>query len=63
MVKDFWGGNRVARGFIYTHYEFEDDKRWTDEDWKQLVYSPSDASELIGKEPSWYAKFRRQSAR
>jgi hypothetical protein len=63
MVKDYWGGSRIAKGFIYTHYEFADSKRWTDEDWKELVYSDAERRKLIKREPPWYAKMRKQPAR
>jgi hypothetical protein len=56
IVKDYWGGIRIAKGVAYTHYEFIDDRRWTDEEWKELVYSPGDRSRIGGKEHSWYGE-------
>jgi hypothetical protein len=63
MVKDYWGGNRIAKGFIYTQYEFKDARRWTDDEWKQRVYSAAAQSALTTKEHPWYAKFRKQPPR
>lgn len=54
IVKDYWGGTRIAEGAAYTHYEFIDSRRWTDEEWKELVYTPGNRSRLAEKEHPWY---------
>lgn len=56
IVKDYWGGIRIAKGVAYTHYEFIDNRRWADEEWKELVYSSGNRSRIGGKEHSWYGE-------
>lgn len=56
FVKDYWGGSRVARGVVYSTYEFASAKRWSDEEWKTLVYQQPD--QLKDKEPTWFEHWR-----
>ncbi|MCG2810878.1 MAG: DUF3160 domain-containing protein [Candidatus Aminicenantes bacterium] len=56
LVKDYWGGTRITRGYIYSHYEFTDSKRWNDKEWQEKVYS--NAPELEKMEHQWYQKLR-----
>mgnify|MGYP001031049276 CR=1 FL=1 len=63
IVKDYWGGTRIAQGVVYTQYEFIDSRRWTDEEWKELVYSAARRREISQKEHGWYDKLRRQPGR
>jgi hypothetical protein len=52
LVKDYWGGTRLTRGYIYSYYEFKDGKRWTDKEWREKVYTGTGG--IQDKEPSWY---------
>jgi hypothetical protein len=54
-VKDAFGGTRITVGYVYSWYEFTDSKRWTDEEWQQIIYEKN-GFKNIGKEPSWYTK-------
>ena len=56
LVKDYWGGTRITRGYIYSHYEFTDGKRWDDKEWQKKVYS--NAPELEKMEHQWYQRLR-----
>lgn len=58
LVKDYWGGTRITQGYVYSYYEFSDEKRWTDEEWKKKVYPSSDG--IRNLEPSWYKEFRAE---
>jgi hypothetical protein len=59
LVKDFWGGTRLTTGYIYSWYEFPSARRWTDKEWKQIVYG-EDAEKRMNQEgaalPKWYEK-------
>jgi hypothetical protein len=55
-VKDASGGIRICTGYVYSWYEFADVKRWTDTEWKDVVYS-SDQSAIHTRRPAWYSKF------
>ena len=56
VVKDYWGGTRLARGYIYSYYEFANDSRWTDKEWRERVYSGS--NDVREREPAWYQFLR-----
>jgi hypothetical protein len=58
IVKDIAGGIRPTTGYVYSWYEFKDNKRWTDREWKDLVYG-SDQSQLKNMRPSWYSKLQK----
>jgi len=55
IAKDNYGGIRPTMGYIYSYYEFTDGKRWSDSEWKPLVYS-NETNELNDKQPKWYQK-------
>ena len=54
-VKDLSGGIRICTGYVYSWYEFAGQKRWTDREWKDLVYG-ADQNRLKELRPSWYSK-------
>lgn len=56
FVDDKSGGHRVARGYVYSYYEFMSgsDNRMTGAEWKKIVYDPKKADELRKLHPSWY---------
>ncbi|MEW6068823.1 MAG: DUF3160 domain-containing protein [Nitrospirota bacterium] len=56
VVKDSYGGTRITTGYVYSWYEFADTKRWTDEEWKALVYD-EDQDKLKKLGTSWYSRF------
>jgi hypothetical protein len=58
-VKDAWGGTRLTVGFVYSWYEFDSTKRWSDTEWKKPIYS---GDENTRKQqgitpPAWYSTF------
>jgi hypothetical protein len=57
-VKDLFGGTRLTTGYVYSWYEFTDTKRWTDSEWKQIVYD-NDQTRIHSMRPSWYFKFQK----
>lgn len=52
-LNDSQGGKRIAVGYSFSYYEFEQDmnKRLTDEEWKKTVYASS--SDMTKYMPSW----------
>ena len=54
FVDDTSGGARITRGYMFSYYEFESEKRWTDDDWKKMVYDEDQAEELKGYHPTWW---------
>ncbi len=66
------GELRLARGSVYSYYEFLSDKRLTDEEWWKLQglnkvegeygthLELSDPSTSLPKQPAWTAKFKSQ---
>lgn len=56
-VKDYYGGTRLTVGYVYSWYEFAGTKRWTDAEWKKMVYSSD--KKLDEFKPSWYSKFQK----
>jgi hypothetical protein len=62
FVNDKSGGARIARGFVYSYYEFErplSEGRMTDEEWKKIVYDESRAKELEKFRPAWYGELEK----
>ena len=51
-LNDAQGGKRIAVGYCFNYYEFEQDisKRLTNEEWKERVYSNEDMEDL---KPFW----------
>jgi hypothetical protein len=58
VVKDISGGTRLTTGYVYSWYEFKDNKRWADSEWKNVVYD-NDQTRINGMRPSWYSKFQK----
>jgi hypothetical protein len=59
LVNDRSGGVRLARGYVYSYYEFArdlGDGRLTDGEWKKIVYDGSRQDELQKMHPSWYGE-------
>jgi hypothetical protein len=56
LVKDYWGGTRLTRGFIFSQYEFVHGQRLNDDEWREKVYNSS--PELKGWEYPWYSELR-----
>ncbi|MDR1515102.1 MAG: DUF3160 domain-containing protein [Synergistaceae bacterium] len=62
FVNDKSGGARLARGYVYSYYEFErplSDGRMTDEEWKKIVYDKDRANELEELRPDWYRELEK----
>ena len=59
FVNDASGGARITRGYMFSYYEFESEKRWTDEEWKKLVYDEDRAEELEGYHPTWWKELSK----
>jgi len=61
VVKDAYGGTRLTIGYVYSWYEFDSRERWTDTEWKKVMYAAdSAAKKQKGVEPpSWYAAFSK----
>jgi hypothetical protein len=56
-VNDRMGGPRIARGYVYSYYEFAgslEEGRLTDEKWRDLVYDKNRGEELQKLHPAWY---------
>jgi hypothetical protein len=61
VCKDAYGGTRLTGGYVYSWHEFPSPKRWTDTEWKEVVYGPrSKEKAALGiRSPRWYDKFRK----
>jgi hypothetical protein len=61
VCKDAYGGTRLTVGYVYSWYEFSSDKRWTDTEWKEVVYGPrgKERAALGTRLPDWYDTFRK----
>jgi hypothetical protein len=62
FVNDKSGGARLARGYVYSYYEFErplSEGRMTDEEWKKIVYDENRAEELERLRPAWYRELEK----
>jgi len=61
VCKDAYGGTRLTVGYVYSWYEFPSAKRWTDTEWKEVVYGPrgKERTALGIQSPGWYDKFRK----
>ena len=64
VVKDAYGGTRLTVGYVYSWYEFASKKRWSDSEWKKVIYSgDSQAKKENGiAAPSWYSMFLKNAA-
>jgi hypothetical protein len=62
FLNDRSGGARLARGYVYSYYEFARPLslgRMTDEEWKEIVYDGSRAEELEKFRPDWYGELEK----
>jgi len=60
VVKDISGGTRLTVGYVYSWFEFDSGKRWTDSEWKKIIYSKPETAAAQGiQSPSWYAFFAK----
>jgi len=64
VVKDAYGGTRLTIGYVYSWYEFPSAKRWSDSEWKQLIYpgDPAARKQQGIEPPPWYSLFLRNPA-
>ncbi len=64
LVKDAFGGTRLTVGYVYSWYEFPSTKRWSDEEWKKLVYGGDNAAmaQQGVRSPSWYSQFGKTAS-
>jgi hypothetical protein len=56
-VNDKSGGSRIARGFVYSYYEFArplSDGRMNDAEWKKLIYDSEE--DMRQFHPAWYSE-------
>ncbi|MBK7842135.1 MAG: DUF3160 domain-containing protein [Bdellovibrionales bacterium] len=60
LVKDYSGGTRISRGYVYSYYEWADTKRWNDDEWKAVVYASDPNSVQIPEQPKWYDLFLKK---
>jgi hypothetical protein len=63
VVKDVSGGTRLTLGYVYSWFEMASSKRWSDSEWKQVMYTQSSAQAAQQgiTPPAWYATFRKDS--
>jgi hypothetical protein len=60
FVNDRSGGPRLARGYVYSYYEFAgslSDGRMNDDEWRGMVYDEERQADLIKLRPGWYSRF------
>ncbi len=59
LVKDASGGTRLTLGYVYSWFEFDSTKRWSDSEWKTIIYSSDENTKKQQgiKSPGWYSKF------
>ena len=58
LVKDKQGGSRVCVGYVFSYYEFTQpmDRRMTDDEWKEMIYTRNPT--IREKEPEWAKQLR-----
>jgi hypothetical protein len=57
VVKDAYGGTRITTGYVYSWYQFADNKRWNDNEWKAKIYGGD--KDIEKYKPSWYSKIQK----
>jgi len=64
VVKDAYGGTRLTVGYTYSWYEFASKKRWSDTEWKKLIYTENSGARKENgiAAPSWYSMFLKNGA-
>ena len=63
VVKDAFGGTRLTVGYVYSYFEFASTKRWSDAEWKKIIYNGDAAARKQQgvAPPTWYSKFLRNA--
>jgi hypothetical protein len=61
VVKDAFGGTRLTVGYVYSWFEFISDRRWSDSEWKKIIYGGDEQTrqEQGVTPPAWYATFSK----
>jgi hypothetical protein len=64
VVKDAYGGTRLTVGYVYSWFEFNSGKRWSDSQWRKAIYGGDEkAREQQGiKPPDWYSTFSKNAS-
>ena len=64
VVKDAFGGTRLTIGYVYSWFEFPSPKRWSDSEWKKVIYAKDESSKKQNgiEAPSWYSQFLKNSS-
>ena len=63
VVKDAFGGTRLTAGYVYSWYEFPSNKRWSDAEWKKIIYGGDEKGrkqEGVAP-PKWYSIIRKNA--
>jgi len=63
VVKDASGGTRLTVGYVYSWFEFCSGGRWSDSEWKKIIYG---GDESIRRQkginsPDWYSTFSKNA--
>jgi hypothetical protein len=64
VVKDASGGTRLTVGYVYSWYEFISTRRWSDSEWKKIIYG-GDANTRRQQGvalPDWYSTFSKNAS-
>ena len=64
VVKDAWGGTRLTVGYVYSWFEFDGTKRWSDSEWKGVIYSKEGEAKAVQetRPPAWYSVLVKNAA-
>jgi hypothetical protein len=49
-LNDKHGGKRIAKGYIYSYYEFTNPTLMDEQQWKEIIYGGENADEMV---PDW----------
>lgn len=63
VVKDASGGTRLTIGYVYSWFEFDSTKRWSDSEWKKVIYGKEQNTKAVLriKPPTWYSAFLKSA--
>jgi hypothetical protein len=63
VVKDAFGGTRLTVGYVYSWFEFSSTKRWSDAEWKKIIYDGDEKSRALQgvMPPAWYSTFSKNA--
>ena len=63
MVKDASGGTRLTVGFVYSWFEFNSSRRWSDAEWKKIIYGGDEQTRKQQgiSPPPWYSNFLKSA--